>query len=1144
MWAHHSHVGTSKALPIITETRSPIFLVSPPDRHSLNAEHNLFGSQHHVTPIHDLAMDTEYTLFETLHDATPIHDPPLDTEFTMFEFQHDLTPHYDPPISLLQGNPFESFYENDPILSMVAFSPTATHQQYQATLIDIVNRLPPDSISMLPKLYIRLSTLEVISGTSALHAVQPFIFSLRNVLPSPIEASLGKQDVDTVIFNTAVFQLVNRLVSTSKDEPDYWRKHTRFSPVQAVISYLQGANSRTVNHFFSCIRAPYAQALAQNTLNCALDAGADRVVNAILRGPLDPYKDDYDYWPTEMFGILDIDMIKRVIRSLSNRSLENTFADDGEHYDEIDELFPLMTRGRTMSELFEIFEFALQAGFHPKHLRIAGFDPAHEGVMGGMRTENLELIDHMFKSISKYRDTHLLGWVRHVFNGTSPYFNTTDEIFLDGLLKTILRYFPRNELNQPELMFLNMRLSEVLERALECGLSNIVHILEGFEIYRMTDCLMASVRGENISMIHRLLDIGADADSTIKLHHSRADVPCEYQYEPPKAYTHRLLDKAASANTAMKLHPASFNHAEAPYEINDEHPVPSCDHRNCACVPQLRCLTPFSEALSSGYQEAVDVFKERGFPRLVHHSKGTLYTLVAACRIGDTCLVNKCLDRCFFPEEQPCGPECQGVDHSGHKFVRLALADSLFHAVKFRYEDIVSKLLERGAPVHYETLEQVIRRRNLSEARKLIQYFEVCECDILEYEDFMDICARTDQHCIEQAVSWGESSLVLDLIGPPIGASLQGALRAALKAENPDMVETLLGAGAQMTVVRSESSLDIAAETKDVGFVKRILSLGADPNNVRAMEHAIRSRDVNMINVLLEAYSKRYPIKIGTYDSGAINAAVRAGDTEILRTVATYCNINCISYREPEGYSISTTPLGEIILSDNTSSLQIMRMMLDLKANPNSIAFINNFGIRGRYGGDISLESIARVLLGNATALSLAIATNNDRSLDKVRLLIQYGADVNLPLPVGVRWTPLQVACQQGNYELTRYLIGQGADVNTPALPVRGATALQLAAIGGFCGILELLLDNGADLHAPLASREGRTPFEGATEHGRLDMMVLLLKYGADIVSDGGRQYRRAVMFAEKNNQMPAKQLAEELYQIARGESQTYTGTG
>jgi len=1131
MWAHHSHVGTSKALPTISDTRSSIFLVSPPDRHSLNAEHNLFGSQHDVTPVHHLAMDTEYPFFETLHDATPNHDPPLDTEFPLVEFQHDLTPHYNPPISLLQGNPFESFYEDDPILSMVAFSPTATHQHYQATFIDILNRLPPDSISMLPKLYGKFPAFGLVFGTNALHAVQPFIFSLRNVLPSPIQASLGKQDVDTVIFNTAVFQLVNRLVSTDKDEPNYWQRNTRISPVQAVISYLQEANSRTVNHFFSCIRAPYAQALAQNTLDCALDAGADRVVNAIFKGPLDPCKDINGHQSAAIFGILDIDVIKRVIRSLSNRSLENTFADDGQLHDEINRVLPLMTGGRTVSELFEIFEFALQAGFHPEHLRIAGFDPVFEGFIGGMRTGNLELIDHVFKSISKYRDTHLLGWVRHVFNDTSPYFNTTDEQFLAGLLKTILRYFPRNELCQPELMFLNMTLSKVLERALECGLSNIVHILEGFEIYRMTDCLMASVRGKNISMIHRLLDIGADPDSTIKPHRGYADVPCEYQYESPHVYTHRLLNTRASANTAIKLHPA-----EGPYEINDEHPTPSCDHRNCACVPQLRCLTPFSEALSSGYQEAVDVFKERGFPRLVHHSQGTLYTLISASRTGDTCLVNECLDKCYFPEEQPCGPECQGVDHSGPLFVRLALADSLFHAVKFRYEGIVSKLLERGAPVRYETLEQVIRRRNLSQARKLIQYFEVWNRDILRCLRYPNLGAPTDKHCIEQAVLWGKSSLVLDLIGPPIGASLQGALFAAIKAGKLDMVETLLGAGAQMNVlVWNESSLDIAAGTKDVGFVKRILRLGADPNNARAIELAIASRNLDMINVLLEAYSKRYPIKIGTYDSRAINAAIRVGDTEILRIVVTYCNIYCISYKNT--YATQTTPLGEAILSDNTSSLQIMRMMLDLKADPDSIAHVNELGSAGIYRGNDSMGAINTVFLGTATALSLAIATNNDRSLDKVKLLIQHGADLNLSLPVGVRWTPLQVACQQGNYELTRYLINEGADVNAPAFPVRGATALQLAAIGGFCGILELLLDNGADLHAPPASREGRTPFEGATEHGRLDMMVLLLKYGADIVSDGGRQYRRAVMFAEKNNQMPAKDLADELYQIARGES-------
>lgn len=51
-------------------------------------------------------------------------------------------------------------------------------------------------------------------------------------------------------------------------------------------------------------------------------------------------------------------------------------------------------------------------------------------------------------------------------------------------------------------------------------------------------------------------------------------------------------------------------------------------------------------------------------------------------------------------------------------------------------------------------------------------------------------------------------------------------------------------------------------------------------------------------------------------------------------------------------------------------------------------------------------------------------------------------------------------------------------------------------------------------------------------------MMVFLMKNGVDIVSDGGKQYRRAIRFAEQNNQIPAKNLAEELYQIAKNVSE------
>ncbi|KAF2800289.1 ankyrin [Melanomma pulvis-pyrius CBS 109.77] len=154
-------------------------------------------------------------------------------------------------------------------------------------------------------------------------------------------------------------------------------------------------------------------------------------------------------------------------------------------------------------------------------------------------------------------------------------------------------------------------------------------------------------------------------------------------------------------------------------------------------------------------------------------------------------------------------------------------------------------------------------------------------------------------------------------------------------------------------------------------------------------------------------------------------------------------------------------------------------------------------------------------------------------SLEKVHLLLRYKADINQEPTGGITRTPLQYACELGSYEIALSLIEQGAHVNAPAAFNAGGTALQLAAIGGHDRVVDLLLDKGADLHAPPSKHNGRTPFEGATEHGRLDMMTFLLRAGVDIVSDGGRQYKRAIRFAKANKQFPAVKLAELLYQTA-----------
>ena len=88
----------------------------------------------------------------------------------------------------------------------------------------------------------------------------------------------------------------------------------------------------------------------------------------------------------------------------------------------------------------------------------------------------------------------------------------------------------------------------------------------------------------------------------------------------------------------------------------------------------------------------------------------------------------------------------------------------------------------------------------------------------------------------------------------------------------------------------------------------------------------------------------------------------------------------------------------------------------------------------------------------------LTAACDVAENLDIVKLLIEYGADVNMRNGNGI--TPLEMAILNDSisYELTKYLLDQGAEPNI--VDIEGKTPLDLAiSIGKHNGIVDLLRD-------------------------------------------------------------------------------------
>lgn len=93
---------------------------------------------------------------------------------------------------------------------------------------------------------------------------------------------------------------------------------------------------------------------------------------------------------------------------------------------------------------------------------------------------------------------------------------------------------------------------------------------------------------------------------------------------------------------------------------------------------------------------------------------------------------------------------------------------------------------------------------------------------------------------------------------------------------------------------------------------------------------------------------------------------------------------------------------------------------------------------------------------------TVLIKAVSNKEIDKVRSLLQNGADENLAEKEGLQGTPLMYAASTGNKLLCKLLIDNGAKVNQ--LDINGDHALNWATYYGNVAIMNLLIKSGTDL--------------------------------------------------------------------------------
>ena len=123
------------------------------------------------------------------------------------------------------------------------------------------------------------------------------------------------------------------------------------------------------------------------------------------------------------------------------------------------------------------------------------------------------------------------------------------------------------------------------------------------------------------------------------------------------------------------------------------------------------------------------------------------------------------------------------------------------------------------------------------------------------------------------------------------------------------------------------------------------------------------------------------------------------------------------------------------------------------------------------------------------TALGLASFFGH---LAIVKLLLDKGADPNIPANNSFKVTPLHSAVAISSYEIAELLIKNGANVN--AKQMQDVTPLHSAAHNGQTALAKLLIDHGAGVNAKMEN--GQTPLFMALEKKFQETADLIKRHG------------------------------------------------
>lgn len=333
----------------------------------------------------------------------------------------------------------------------------------------------------------------------------------------------------------------------------------------------------------------------------------------------------------------------------------------------------------------------------------------------------------------------------------------------------------------------------------------------------------------------------------------------------------------------------------------------------------------------------------------------------------------------------------------------------------------------------------------------------------------------------------------------------------AVKNKNLNIIKILLDNNFDLK--RESYILSYAMENSDENIVKYLVENGADMYSyeITALYQAVLNLNPKLVeyfldkgasiekaggtdvygNIMMAAAGSKFnnsndksPVDLTLLEKSAENSA------KIMQMIIDKVDKKLIN-DSLEG----KTPL---IIAVGNSYIDTAKILIENGANINAVDFegwsalsyaVNN--------GDIE---IAKLLLENKAKIKdeLLIAIKSpivESRINMMKLLIDNKANINYTDENG--FTPLNIAIESGDMELTKFLIKNGANVNS--LMQDGLSLIGYAIAQNNMDLLQILIENGANINNTNGDSWANTPLQTASRLGLDNVVRILLTRNADI---------------------------------------------